>query len=118
VKKMPWGKIIGWPALVLAILVFFPQLALEIHEPSGKHLWNVIGNIAMIVISIALIREKKTDLTIRLKGTPQMPSSCKSCFVFTELDGRLPKRSGLCGHKRESLECCGEQWRYWTGEKK
>jgi len=52
-------KIIGQTCLIMAIIVFFPYLGLEIHEPSKRHLWDLIGVIAMVIVSISLIREKK-----------------------------------------------------------
>lgn len=56
-KSRIW-KTLGWICLVLAILAFFPSLSLEMHEPSLRHLWNVVGNIAMIIVSVSLIRGK------------------------------------------------------------
>jgi hypothetical protein len=54
-KSKIW-KIIGWVCLILAILAFFTSLSLEIHEPTMGHLWNALVNIALIVVSVSLIR--------------------------------------------------------------
>jgi hypothetical protein len=52
-------EILAWGTLILAILAFFPELELAIHEPSAKHIWDFIGDICLIIVAISLIRTKK-----------------------------------------------------------